>query len=111
MSQIVVFAVLVDIILLQDIDKLWKEVVTLMTTNGQAPFVTVFMYLNEAKNEQEKKDPSAAHAGVAVAVPVFVNLVLEHDFFRNVIRNKALGRAFGRWPPLWIPAAKRFVSR
>ena len=27
-----------------------------MTTNGQAPFVTVFMYLNEAKNEQEKKD-------------------------------------------------------
>ncbi len=27
-----------------------------MTTNGQAPFITVFMYLNEAKNEQEKKD-------------------------------------------------------
>ncbi|MDD6916743.1 MAG: anaerobic ribonucleoside-triphosphate reductase [Eubacteriales bacterium] len=32
------------------------QVVTLMTTNGQAPFVTVFMYLNEAKNEQEKAD-------------------------------------------------------
>ena len=32
------------------------QVVTLMTTNGQAPFVTVFMYLNEAKNECEKKD-------------------------------------------------------
>ncbi len=32
------------------------QVVTLMTTNGQAPFVTVFMYLNEAKNEQERKD-------------------------------------------------------
>ena len=32
------------------------QVVTLMTTNGQAPCVTVFMYLNEAKNEQEKKD-------------------------------------------------------
>ena len=32
------------------------QVVTLMTTNGQAPFVTVFMYLNEAKTEQEKKD-------------------------------------------------------
>ena len=32
------------------------QVVTLMTTNGQAPFVTVFMYLNEARNEQEKKD-------------------------------------------------------
>ena len=32
------------------------QVVTLMTTNGQAPFVTVFMYLSEAKNEQEKKD-------------------------------------------------------
>ena len=32
------------------------QVVTLMTTNGQAPFVTVFMYLNEAKNDQEKQD-------------------------------------------------------
>lgn len=32
------------------------QVITLMTTNGQAPFVTVFMYLNEAKTEQEKAD-------------------------------------------------------
>ncbi len=32
------------------------QVITLMTTNGQAPFLTVFMYLNEAKNEQEKAD-------------------------------------------------------
>ncbi len=32
------------------------QVVTLKTTNGQAPLVTVFMYLNEAKNEQEKHD-------------------------------------------------------
>lgn len=32
------------------------QVVTLMTTNGQAPFVTVFMYLNEARNRQEKED-------------------------------------------------------
>ena len=32
------------------------QVVTLMTTNGQAPFVTVFMYLNEAKDEREKAD-------------------------------------------------------
>ena len=32
------------------------QVVTLLTTNGQAPFVTVFMYLGEAKNEQERKD-------------------------------------------------------
>ncbi len=32
------------------------QVVTLMTTNGQAPFITVFMYLGEAQNEQEKKD-------------------------------------------------------
>lgn len=31
------------------------QLVTLMTTNGQAPFITIFMYLNEAKNEQEKK--------------------------------------------------------
>ena len=34
------------------------QVVTLLTTNGQAPFITVFMYLNEARNEQEKKDLS-----------------------------------------------------
>ena len=32
------------------------QVVTLMTTNGQAPFITVFLYLNEARNEQEKAD-------------------------------------------------------
>ena len=32
------------------------QVLTLLTTNGQAPFVTVFMYLGEAKNEQEKAD-------------------------------------------------------
>ena len=32
------------------------QVVTLMTTNGQAPFVTAFMYLNEAKDERQKKD-------------------------------------------------------
>lgn len=32
------------------------QLVTLMTTNGQSPFITVYMYLNEAKNEQEKHD-------------------------------------------------------
>ena len=32
------------------------QVVTLLTTNGQAPFITVFMYLNEARSEQEKRD-------------------------------------------------------
>ena len=32
------------------------QVITLLTTNGQAPFVTVFMYLGEARNEQEKQD-------------------------------------------------------
>ena len=32
------------------------QVVTLLTTNGQAPFITIFMYLGEAKNEQEKAD-------------------------------------------------------
>ena len=32
------------------------QVVTLLTTNGQAPFITVFMYLNEARDEQEKRD-------------------------------------------------------
>ena len=32
------------------------QILTLLTTNGQTPFVTVYMYLNEAKTEQEKKD-------------------------------------------------------
>ncbi len=32
------------------------QVITLMTTNGQAPFLTVFMYLGEAKNERERED-------------------------------------------------------
>lgn len=32
------------------------QITTLMTTNGQAPFITLFMYLNEAKNEREKED-------------------------------------------------------
>jgi len=44
----------------QEINKgvqtLQYQVVTLMTTNGQAPFITFFMYLGEARNEQEKKD-------------------------------------------------------
>ncbi|MDQ9870906.1 anaerobic ribonucleoside-triphosphate reductase, partial [Acinetobacter baumannii] len=30
------------------------QILTLLTTNGQAPFITIFMYLDEAKNEQEK---------------------------------------------------------
>ena len=51
---------LVDMRLKKEITKgvqtIQYQVVTLQTTNGQAPFVTVFMYLNEAKNEQEKKD-------------------------------------------------------
>ncbi len=38
------------------VQTLQYQVVTLMTTNGQAPFITVFMYLGEAKSEQEKKD-------------------------------------------------------
>ena len=32
------------------------QVITLMTTNGQAPFITVFMYLNEVSDPQTKKD-------------------------------------------------------
>ena len=41
------------------------QVVTLLTTNGQAPFVTVFMYLGEAKNEQEQPGPRHDHRGDA----------------------------------------------
>ena len=51
---------IVDKRLRQEINKgvqtIQYHVVTLMTTNGQAPFITVFMYLNEAKNEREKED-------------------------------------------------------
>ena len=42
--------------IIKGVQTIQYQVVTLMTTNGQAPFVTVFMYLNEAKNEREKKD-------------------------------------------------------
>ena len=40
----------------QGIQTLNYQVCTLQTTNGQAPFITFFLYLNEAKSEQEKKD-------------------------------------------------------
>jgi anaerobic ribonucleoside-triphosphate reductase len=53
-------AAVVDARLRQEINRgvqtIQYQVVTLMTTNGQAPFITVFMYLNEARSEQEKKD-------------------------------------------------------
>jgi len=46
--------------LLREVEKgvqcIQYQVVTLLTTNGQAPFITVFMYLGEAKNEQERSD-------------------------------------------------------
>ena len=42
--------------IIKGVQTIQYQVVTLMTTNGQAPFITVFMYLNEAKNEQEKED-------------------------------------------------------
>lgn len=38
------------------VQTLQYQVITLMTTNGQAPFITVFMYLGEAKNERERED-------------------------------------------------------
>ncbi|MBP3877562.1 MAG: anaerobic ribonucleoside-triphosphate reductase [Lachnospiraceae bacterium] len=51
---------IVEMRLMREIEKgiqtIQYQVITLMTTNGQAPFLTVFMYLNEAKNEREKKD-------------------------------------------------------
>lgn len=75
------------------------QVVTLMTTNGQAPFITVFMYLGEAKSEQEKQDLAVIieetllqryegvknEAGVYVT-PAFPKLiyVLEEDNIRDV---------------------------
>ncbi len=74
------------------------QVVTLMTTNGQAPFITVYMYLNEARNEQEKKDLALIieemlrqrHEGVknekgAWITPAFPKLiyVLEKDNVRE----------------------------
>lgn len=74
------------------------QVVTLMTTNGQAPFITVFMYLGEARSEQEKQDLAVIleetllqryqgvknEAGVYVT-PAFPKLiyVLEEDNIRD----------------------------
>ena len=43
------------------------QVVTLMTTNGQAPFVTVFMYLGEAQDERTQARPCHYHRGNAQA--------------------------------------------
>ena len=42
--------------ILRGVQTIQYQVVTLLTTNGQAPFITVFMYLNEARSEQEKRD-------------------------------------------------------
>ncbi len=42
--------------IIKGVQTIQYQVITLMTTNGQAPFLTVFMYLNEAKDEREKKD-------------------------------------------------------
>lgn len=42
--------------IVKGIQTIQYQLVTLQTTNGQAPFITIFMYLNEAKNEQEKTD-------------------------------------------------------
>lgn len=77
------------------------QVVTLMTTNGQAPFITVFMYLNEAGNEREKADLAMIieemlrqrilgvknEAGVRIS-PAFPKLiyVLEEDNIRRGTR-------------------------
>ena len=38
------------------VQRIQYQLITLMTTNGQAPFLTVFMYLNEARNDREKED-------------------------------------------------------
>ncbi|MBQ7722612.1 MAG: anaerobic ribonucleoside-triphosphate reductase, partial [Kiritimatiellae bacterium] len=54
MSEVVEKRVREEII--RGVQTIQYQVVTLMTTNGQAPFITVYMYLGEARNEQEKKD-------------------------------------------------------
>ena len=74
------------------------QINTLMTSNGQTPFVTLFLYLNEAKNEQEKKDlamvieeiirqryqgvKNEKGAWIAAAFPKLI-YVLEEDNIRN----------------------------
>ena len=59
------------------------QVVTLLTTNGQAPFVTVFMYLNEAKNEQGK-----LYSRIAEVENILANYVVieEHETDPNSVR-------------------------
>ena len=93
------------------------QVVTLLTTNGQAPFVTVFMYLNEAKNEQEKHDLALIieevlqqryegvknESGVWVT-PAFPKLiyVLEED---NIYEDSAILLPDPAWRPSAPPSA------
>ena len=77
------------------------QVLTLLTTNGQAPFVTVFMYLGEAKNEQERKDLALIieetleqrYEGVknedgVWITPAFPKLVYVLDEFNNLTGGK-----------------------
>ncbi len=87
------------------------QVVTLLTTNGQAPFITVFMYLGEAKNEQEKADLALIieevlkqrcqgvknEAGVWIT-PAFPKLiyVLEEDNVREGSKYYYLTRLAGK---------------
>ena len=53
------------------------QVVTLLTTNGQAPFVTVFMYLGEAKNQQEKDDLADLRSMATMSLSDSHGLLLE----------------------------------
>ena len=51
------------------------QVVTLLTTNGQAPFITVFMYLGEAENEREKKDLAMIIVRQAAIIKAFPSVL------------------------------------
>ena len=51
--------------IVQGVQMIQYQVITLMTTNGQAPFVTVFMYLDEVPEGQTRDDLAAHHRGSA----------------------------------------------
>ena len=94
--------------IIRGVQTIQYQVVTLMTTNGQAPFITVYMYLNEARNEQEKKDLAVIieemlrqriqGAEAQQGIGAIENNILRHlqspHLFRQITDNPALP---GRW--------------
>ena len=73
---------LVDKDIRDGVQTLQYQIVTLMTTNGQAPFITVYMNLEEAENEQEKENLAKVIAEVLMK-KVCISLLLSQNLFMH----------------------------